>query len=367
MKPAIKSFAVVEYTSKTGDIWKHTDEKPNYLADPIKEIDPTSFGSYVSAFKGEHIPITKLIKPNFFKKVVKRLSGSWPKNYNISYVEKFDTLLVVHQISDAHEITNFVRRVKKAYPDTFVLGVPTWPYGQLRPHIEENQKAKKDFVEYMNACDLFISVVESTTGWYKSLTDTPVIYVPQIYPANFAKQHAKPQEEKDASIFVAGVTSRPNIKQGQQVAVALQKKFPDHTIYITDITGIDYDTSELENSNYKVLPFQQWREHLPTLASHKLVINTDYTKTRGRVQVDCAAVGTPSLGGNSDGEVDLFPDLISTPETSTEELIEKGLKLLTNTEYYATVVDQAEARLHKYDFEESVARLQILVKQHRHA
>ncbi len=362
----IMRFAVVEYTSKTGEIWRHTPNKPNYLEDPARVIDPTSFGCYVSALSGEHIPLTKLINTrSLFKRSVKKVTGSWPQNYSLDYLKRFDTLLVVHQISNAHEITAFVKRLKRELPRLFILGVPTQPYGILRSHLESNAKAKQNFVAYMNACDLFLTVVEATKDWYESLDSTPVAYLPQIYPARFAAQFWQPRERKDKIIFAAGVTDRPAIAKGFQVARHLQKDFPDYTIQVTQIPDIPMDFSALKDSQYEVVPFQPWREHLPHLAKKMLVINTDYTLTRGRVQVDCAAVGTPSLGANSDGQTDLFPALAATPDTAVDDLVALGKKLLTDETYYRQTVQTAQDKLKKYDYQESATRLEMLVKSFR--
>ncbi|MFH1353924.1 MAG: hypothetical protein ABIH36_01425 [bacterium] len=360
------NFAVIEYTSKSGQVWRHRPGQPNYLQDPAKVIDPTSFGCYVSALAGEHIPLTKLIGTgSLLKRIIKKLTGSWPQNYSLEYLRKFDCLIVVHQISNAHEVTAFVERLKRELPRLFIFGVPTQPYGILKPHLEKNDRARHNFVEYMNACDVFLTVVKDTKSWYESLTTTPVEYLPQIYPAHFAAKFFKAQQQKDKVLFVAGVTSRPEIIRGLRVARALQKEFPDYIIQVTRIPGIDMNLSELAGANYEVLPFQQWRQHLPELAKKMLVINTDYTLTRGRVQVDCAAVGTPSLGANSDGQTDLYPLLASRPETSVEELVSLGQKLLTDETYYQQTVQTAQHKLQKYDYEESAVRLQLLVKSYR--
>lgn len=357
-------FAVIEYSSKSGGIWRHRDEHPNYLEDPQKVIDPTSFGCYVSALKGEHIPILHLVGVKWAKKIYKRLTGNWP-TYSLDYLKQFDTLLLVHQISDAHEVLRFARRVKKELPHIFILGVPTQPFGILQPHLDAHPKEKKTFIDFINTCDIFLTVVKPTQGWYESLTKTPVVYLPQIYPTHFASQFFLPRQKKEKIIFAAGITSRPNITQGFLVAKQLQQEFPKYTIHVTQVPGVEMDFTSLAGVRYEVQPFQQWREYLPYLANVSLVVNPDYTSTRGRVQTDAAAVGTPSLGGNSDASVDLFPELASTPATSTEELIAKGRRLLMDTDYYDTITRYAADRLKKYDYEESAARLQLLVKQHQ--
>lgn len=367
-------FAVVEYTTKTGDIWRPTPEKPNYLADPEREIDPTSFGSYTTVFDGEHIPITGFIvggvasvgtPARLYRKAIKRLRGSWPQTYSLSYLKRFDVVLLVHQISDAHEIAVFAERLKKELPHIFVLGVPTQPFGLLKPYIESNATAKQSLIQYMSACDLFITVVKETRWWYESLTKTPVEYLPQIYPEHYATIFFRPRSNKQKILFVAGVTGRPNIRKGHRVATLLQQEFPDYLIRVTQIPGVDLDLRELQGAKFEIIPFQQWREHLPELARAMLVINTDYTFTRGRVQTDCAAVGTPSLGANSDGQVDLFPELASTPDTPVDELVGMGRGLMSDQSFYDSTVEYARSRLKKYGFEESAARLRMLVRQYR--
>jgi hypothetical protein len=364
-------FAVVEYNSKSGGIWRHTKARPNYVADPKTEIDPTSFGCYVSALAGEHIPlkglivgpVNKVAKPvQTYRKAVKRLTGSWPA-YDIEYLRHFDALLVVHQLSDAHEMVRLAQRLKVLEKRPLLVGVPTQPYGILKPALDSNPKAKQNFVDFMDACDVFVSVVDSTTQWYQDQTKTPVRYLPQPYPVSYAAKYLVPRPQKDKTLLVAGVTQRPNVAQGQVIARELQKKFPEYTITIPKVAEYDYDFSELKDARYTVLPFEQWQQHLTTLAKTTLVINTDYTQTRGRVQTDCAAVGTPSLGGNSDGTADLFPELLSDPATATEKLIAQGERLLTDTAYYDQIAAHARQALQKYDYEQSAARLRDIVNQ----
>jgi hypothetical protein len=372
-------FAVIEYTTKTGQIWRPTPERPNYLCDPQKEIDPTSFACYTTALNGEHIPLTGLILENLsppyeggvarragvVKKAYRKLTGVWPQWHSLNYLKKFDTLLVVHQISNAHEILTFLRRLKKELPHIFVIGVPTQPFGVLQPHLNAHPDEKQIFRDYLNACDIFATVVKSTQSWYEALTQTPVVYLPQPYPYHYAKQFFKPRAQKEPIILVAGVTQRPDVIKGQKVAVALQQKFPHYEIVIPKVPELAYDDSALQGSRYRLLPFEQWREHLPTLAKTTLVINTDYTQTRGRVQTDCAAVGTPSLGADSDGQADLFPELLSHPDTPLNTLIKQAERLLQDEDYYQRLTHHATEHLKKYDYEDSATRLSALVKTYR--
>jgi len=363
-------FAVVEYTSKSGGVWRHQDKLPNFLADPATAIDPTSFGCYVSALRGEHVPLTGLIVGELARigwlgvktrKAIKRLTGNWPFNYSIEYLLKFDVLMVVHQLSDAHEMVRLIAKVKSRRPDMVIIGVPTQPYGILKAVVDEHEDKKKELVDFIRSCDVFISVVKETVGWYEKLANRKVVYMPQPYPYLFTKDYFAAQEAKAKTVLVAGVTQRDNIRQGQEVAIALQKKFPDYRILVPKVGDLDYDEEILNGAKYEMLKFESWRDHLKTLGGVSLVINTDYTLTRGRVQTDCAAVGTPCIGANSDGQKDLYPDLYNSDGFSTEELIRQGEKLLSDAAYYSGIANGARSELEKYNYGQTAERLTKLV------
>lgn len=364
-------FAVVEYNSKTGDIWRHTESRPNFLADPIREIDPTSFGCYVSALRGEHIPLAGLIVGSLsgasrltiaYRQIIKRLTGSWPKRYSLEYLARFDAIMLVHQLSDAHELARAATRLRALYPKLTIIGVPTQPFGILRQKLESDHQARADFSTYLNACHVFISVVKATVPWYQKLTKTPVVYVPQPYPVAYASHHGKQRTIKDQTIIVAGVTQRDNIKLGQTVARLIQEQVPSIEILVPKVPDLALDTHNLGRARHRIIPFEEWQEHLDTLSRASLVINTDFTMTRGRVQVDCAAVGTPSLGSNSDGQQDLWPALAADTTTPIDSLVEHAVHLLRHPDAYTKAVQFARERLAKYDYEHAAARLEILVK-----
>ncbi len=364
-------FAVIEYSSKTGMVWRHRDDYPNYLADPDKEMDPTSFGCYVSALKGEHIPLTGLIlgpvnqvsrAAQLWRKVVKRVTGNWPQSYALDYLKGLDAVLVVHQISDGHEVTAFTKRLKQTFPQLVIMGVPTQPYGLLEQHWQQNEGWLQDFKEFAGACDVFISIVADTVPLWQQLLHKPVVYLPQPYPVDFASKYYQEAVKKQKVIYVAGVLSRPTIERGFIVAAKLQQRFPEYSIQC--VSEDDTPIQPLAGSRSTRVPFAQWQEHLAYLSRVALVINTDHTFTRGRVQVDCAAVGTPSIGANSDGQRDLFPDLPATVNTSVAQLVEQCAELLEDPAWYGAVVARARQRLQPYDYPTSAQRLTALVAKY---
>lgn len=366
-------FAVVEYSSKSGGVWKHTAAKPNYLANPETEIDPTSFGCYVSALEGEHIPLKGFMLGSVvpvhkvvvaWRRLYRKLTGSWPSISDLSYFEQFDMLMVVHQISDGHEMTAFVKQLKSLPNRPYIVGVPTQPFGILEDYYPSHPEFLADEKEYMNECDVFLTVVASTEHDWQKLTSTSVVYLPQPYPVEYALRYYQGVDKKKSIIFIAGVTDRKNIALGHKVAKTLQQKFPAYEIHITDTPGFGQDLSSLEGARYQVQSFLPWQKQLEYLSQVRLVINTDFTQTRGRVQVDCAAVGTVPLGSDSDGQVDLFPDFVADEKTTLETLITQAETLLTDEAAYRTATQKARAALQKYNYEASSARLLNLPVQY---
>ncbi|MBI3255383.1 MAG: glycosyltransferase [Candidatus Andersenbacteria bacterium] len=352
-------FAVVEYTSKSGGVWRASQGKPNFLADPDKEIDPTSFGCYVSAFEGEHIPLKGLITGSvghispakvLLRRAWKRITGRFPATFDLSYLTQFDALLIVHQISDGHEITSLVRRLKKQNPRPYMIGVPTQPFGILQDYAASHPIWQADFKEYMGLCDVFLTIVESTLPQWQRLTDTPVVYAAQPYPVEYASTYVK-AAPKNPILFVSGVTDRKHIARGQSVARELQKKFPEYAIHVTDTPGHRQNLVGLTGTRYATQPFLPWSQQLQYLAQVKLVINTDFTQTRGRVQTDCAAVGTPSIGADSDAQRDLYPDFYADENTSVDVLVQQGSSLLQDQALYAKTTALARQQLKKYTYE----------------
>jgi hypothetical protein len=355
------TFAVVEYSSKSGDIWQHTKERPNYLCDPALEMDPTSFGCYVSAMSGEHIPLVKIINTaSFINRLYRKINGHWPNQYSLDYFGKFDRLLVIHEAANSATLTSFIRRLKSRYPHLKILGVPTQPYGLLRLQWHHDHQILTNLQEFSQACDAFITIAKSTTESWQNITQRPVYYLPQPYPVEFATKYWKPQAEKQPIIFIPGVTDRPQIILGHQVAVALQKQFPDHVIHVTATPNTPLDLSVLTGANYQVQTFLPWHDHLRYLSAVKLVINTDFTQTRGRVQMDCAAVGTSSVGADSDAQLDLFPHQAAGPKDSLDEIIAAARDLLANKKKYQTTIDFARAKLPFYSYEQSAHRINHL-------
>ncbi|TSC63496.1 MAG: hypothetical protein G01um1014106_484 [Parcubacteria group bacterium Gr01-1014_106] len=404
-------FACVEYTTKTGAMWRHTPERPNYLADPEKEIDPTSFGCYTSAFEGVHVPLSGLIyesltkPPSAFRRLRQDLTrtrtGAFA-SYDLSLLASLDVLLVIYQMSNDDELVRFVQRVRKEFPDLILVSSSSPPFGRLREHWKDHPDAITRYQAFINATHMNMNVCRATVPYYTHLVETPSLYLPQPYPVEYAisrvgtaselapptllrmsrwgprrsppmlpppargvarpgPDYPRPRDRETISssrpiIYVSGDTVRPDILAGHLVARELQKRHPDMLIRITKTPEFSLNTALLEGAGYEVVPFRPWAEQLVELATVRLVLNTDMWWTRGRVQVDCAAAGVPCVGTTSDGQTELWPELTAPHSTDIAALLALSERALTDEAFRASAIRTAQRRLAHYAYEPTVER-----------
>lgn len=373
-------FACIEYTTKTGRIWRPTPERPNYLCDPEKEIDPTSFGCYTSALNGAHIPLSGLIygsletppsaRQRLRQDLTRRFTGRF-RAYDLSLLKNLDVLLIIYQLSNDAEIVRFTERVRKELPNTLLVSCSSPPFGRLREYWKNHPETIARYQTFLNSTHANMNVCRATVPFYRQLTTTPSLYLPQPYPVEYAIAQATGNSEQGAGnreqgtgnragkqpvIYVAGDTVRPDIVTGHLIAKTLQQRHPELLIRITKTPEFSLNTAFLRETRFEIAPFRPWAEQLRELADVRLVINTDLWWTRGRVPVDCAAAGVPCVGTTSDGQTELWPDLSVADSIDIDRLIALAERILTDDAFRAAVVKKAQRRLTHYAYTPTVER-----------
>lgn len=366
-------FACVEYTTKSGHIWRPTPERPNYLCDHKNEIDAAGYGTWTSALDGEHVPVTwfhdgkpgpaigeKLpIRTRISMRLNRRRNKPILSFDNLDYVDNFDVMLVCFHFYGYRLMTDFLVAAKKRFPDKVFLGThAVFSLGRLREYWT-NSDLFIHLQRFMNECDIFTIANPQAVDYFDLITGTPVVYFPQFYPVSYAGRHFKDVDHKDKSIFVAGSTSRNDITWSCLLAVQLQKRFPDYVIQI--VGKDDFNYAALQDANYEILPYMSWDEYLDVTSRARLVLNTDVGWTNGRVQADAAAVGTPCIGSNAGRQTELFPDLVCRDIEDTAKALSLGTKLIENADYYQSVTSRALRTLEGWSYESGPARLADLV------
>jgi glycosyltransferase involved in cell wall biosynthesis len=354
-------FACIEYQTKTGRIWRHTAARPNYLCDPQKEIDPTSFGCYTSALAGEHIPLAPLRAGTLFtnnplrrwwRAQLARFSFPSPASYSLRYLQRFNTLLVVYQFGGDQHLIEFMQRVRREFPHTIIASTSSPPWGKLMEYWQREPEATRRYADFLAASHFNMNVVRSTLPFYRFAFTTPSLYLPQPYPSHFAFKEAgrKTDSQGKPIVYIAGDTTRPQVILGQLLARALKKQYPRLRIRLTRVPQSPLNNKLLRNVDHEVVPFLPWRQQLRALAQCRLVINTDMWWTRGRVPADCAAAGVPCVGTGSDAQRELWPALQADYALDLPRLFRICLRLLEDRSFYQRVVAQARERLRAYEY-----------------
>ncbi|MDD5627235.1 MAG: hypothetical protein PHW01_04490 [Patescibacteria group bacterium] len=359
-------FACIEYSTKTGRIWQPTPEKPNYLCDPETEIDPTSFGCWTSAFSGEHIPVNFLRRrqnPHTLSyKLGRKLDLTMEKIQrkpiyrNLDYLKKFNLILfLVHSFS-MPLMADLIRKTKKVNPNAIYLGSIVSPLGILR-EVWKKENEFRAFKTFANNCNIFINVNHDAQDYLQSFLPAKVVYFPQFYPFEYAHRFFKKREEKEKVILVAGETGRTDNFAGQFAAVQIQKKYPEFLIQVVDYPRSNIAPLETAHARFEIIPFLKWQENLKRLACFFLVINMDQTWTLGRLQADCAAVGTPSIGINANNQLEFFPKLSIPDIAGIKQGIELAEKLISDPAFYQNIQQHASAKLSENNYAKSKEKL----------
>ena len=366
-------FACIEFNTKSGNIWRPTPERPNYLCDPRREIDATSFGCWTSALDGEHIPLHWFIdgksrggvnsdatlSRRIKRKISRKLCGKRLKFKNIDYMKKFDVIAICHNIFFPDEMVQLLRAARKASPETIFLSTHgVYNLGRLRENWR-NPEWFSGLKEFFDMSDIVLAVNRKGVDYLQLATSTPVVYFPPFYPYEYTKGHFVSTEKKEKIIFIAGDTSRIDNMLSVFVAKEIEKKHPDFTISLQRWPNMNL--APLEGSKYETLPLLEWQEYLELTGKSYLMLNFDFWWTNGRVAKDAAAVGTPCVGGNADSQMELFPDLVCEDVAGVKTAIKLGSKLIDDTEWYQEMQNKASRKLEAYSYENSKKRFEKMI------
>lgn len=364
-------FACIEYSTKSGWIWKPSPDRPNYLCNPEKEIDPTSFGCWTSALNGEHIPLSFLriakkthslsykIQRAFDR--IQEKGSKTPIYHNLNYIKKFNLVLIlIHRYSMAL-MGDLISRLQKIHPHAVYLGSINSPLGLLR----ETWKKSAEYIafkKFADRCDIFVNVNRAAQSYLEYITTSRVLYLPQFYPFKFAQKFYQPASKREKTILVAGDMTRTDNLAGQLVAIQIQKKHPEFLIKIVKMQGLNLKPLQMAKARFKIIPFVPWQKNLKRIASFSFVINMDQIWTLGRLQSDCAAVGTPSIGLNANNQIEFFPRLATADIKEIDRAVALAERLIADPDFFRKVQEEAQQKIAQNSYLQSIERLYVMLK-----
>jgi hypothetical protein len=279
----------------------------------------------------------------------------------MQYLTKFDVVLVVALEHTIREMARFIVEAKKMDKRPVLLAVICVPFNHVR-EVLKNPETFKDFKVFLDNCDAFLNYNHVGVSEYLKLyTDTPIINFPLCYPFEFTKSFFEKRERKKKIIHVSGHALRTDDVASMLIAKKIQQIHPDFIIEVVERKGLNIEP--LRDSNYRIIPFMEWKEYIKHLRKTYIVIDMDNTWTVGRVPNDAAAVGTPCIGLNSGSQADLFPDLTCSDIVDTKKAIKLGIKLIEDKNFYEKIQRNAFRRLKKYSYKTAEKRMRKLLNE----
>ena len=371
-------FASVRYRTKSGRIWEGNRARPVESHDLKKEIDITSYGCWTEILEGKEIPLDHIrfgIERDHWGyplaktllKVSKKTLGKIPYRC-LDLLKDINLLLVTTFSYSIPEMTDFLEKYRDTLKDgnreVVVLGAMEETLDIFRRRWEHDPKALSRFIDFANACDIFLTPYHSgTKRYHELLMKTPVVYFPLFFPVQFAQQFAVNTEDKKREILV--VTSKGNTDRITSLLVAkeIQKRHPDFLIRVVLTEGTNL--SLLSGCRYECVPRLPWKEYLQVIRECYLFVNLDVSWTGGRPVTDAAAVGSPCIGCNAANQEYLFPDLTVSELVGLEKAIELAVRLIEEPSFYRQVVLFAEKRLQSLSLEKGKGRVASLLAAFR--
>jgi len=271
-------------------------------------------------------------------------------------------LVLVHSFS-MPLLADLLPRLKKINPKALYLGSIDSPLGKLR-EVWKNSREFRAFKNFADQCDIFINVNRSAQKYLEYITKSNVVYFPQFYPYEFSQKFSKSRSQKENSILVGGDSSRTDNLAGQYAAIQIQKKYPEILIKIVQFPGLNIAPLKMANARFKIIPFVPWQEHLERLSRILLVINMDNIWTLGRLQADCAALGTPSVGLNANNQIEMFPDLATLDIQEIDKAVSLSERLINDRKFYQKVCEQAKNKVRESSYQNSKQRLKEIITAH---
>jgi hypothetical protein len=370
-------FACIEYNTKSGAIWTHTAERPNFLADNKREIDATSYGTWTSALEGEHVPLSWFIEPKrgpgvgeSFRiglrikfKLNARRGRPLIEFENLDYAERFDAVLICFHPSGYRFMTELVQALRARFPKLVIIGThATFSLGRLREQWR-SQEWFSSLQTFMKSCDVFAVANREAIGYFSLMSSTPVEYLPQFFPLEYTESLNIKDQPLEKTIFVAGDTSRSDVVWGCLLAKEIQSRHPDYRVQV--IESENFNQATLTGSDFEVLRKLDWLEYLKTVARSRFLINTDVGWTNGRVQSDAAAMMTPCIGVNAGWQTELFPELSIPDVSGSEQGIAVAEKLITSDSYRRSTSQYAFDKLSQWSYSSGSRRVLDLVNEIR--
>lgn len=202
-----------------------------------------------------------------------------------------------------------------------------------------------------------ISPTRALVSIYKSLTISPVVFIPTPYPIDDPRWDFSVPLEQRKGIFV-GTREFFNYTRNHLFSLFLLKKISDMTGEPVTLINTDgfRGSRLLKSIGFRdgllreikcILPYSSY---LREMTKHKFVFQLDQSTVPGQVAGDALLCRMPCVGGNGEIESLVFPDLTATPGDS-ERIMDIAVKFCKDMAFLSHYINDSRKRaLEKISF-----------------
>ena len=232
---------------------------------------------------------------------------------------------------------------------------------QILPQITRPRTVKilMDIFRLLDGC---ISPTQALVSIYRSLTTTPVEFIPTPYPVNDPRWDFSVPIEKRRGIFI-GTREFFAFGRNHLFALLLLKRILEETGEFATFINTDgftgnrlIDALGFSKDQLRVIQGKQpYSRYLREMAKHKIVFQLDQSTIPGQVAGDAILCRLPCVGGNGAIESIVFPEL-SSFDSDYEKSSKMAIKLCKEVNLQEHFIDDSQKRARECISFESVAK-----------
>lgn len=268
-------------------------------------------------------------------------------------------------------IANLHPAVRKRYPR---LQDQLRPDGKWVSLIEGDADAYHDQPAYLreilDRSDLVATINETTNPLFRSLTNSRVEFVGIPYPVEAMRSRRVPQAARRAEALLCPRQDRqPSIEVATASGLTVRAYAPKVSRKLSNLPRFlkaghfarDLEVRRLAEQlpRGSIVEFEKdFEPFIDEVAGCKLWVNLDSRLTWARYVLDAAALGVPIVTTTATGHgPKLFPSTTVRDTSCTEDAIDAAKQLVQTAAFYSQVVEQADAGIDYYNYEQTAKRL----------
>lgn len=299
-------------------------------------------------------------------------NGVWLDVLKIPFITRIEEAqnydVIIRTLWIEATASGWSKEIRSRWPGVKQIGLSDHPLSTHISKMHPDQQVR--YLSDLLYLDGIMALTEEEREWYQiAIPSVPVIKAGLPFP--FESYDARYGKFKDAKkeyigLGVGAVDNDRNFISSWIVFKRLKLEYPDlQGLFLSLPTQIIPQVSYLADRAKDIYLHErsEMSDFYDLLSKCKFVINLADRNTPGRIQAEGAFFGVPVIGSNRlELQNELFPELATSPY-QLERVVGLAKLLLTDETVGPQLVEEARAKLQKYNYNASKRRFNKLLKE----